>query len=176
MKQYLAVGEILKPQGVRGELKLKPLTNDISRFEWLEDAYLEENGAYTPVRMAFVRYGDDAVYMRMDGVDDRNAAELLRGRLVYVDRAHAVELNENQHFIEDLIGLRGVDTDGNELGELTEVMQPGGNDVYVFRNRRARRETLVPALKSVILRVDLDAGVITLDAARLAEVAVSDEF
>ena len=176
MNPYLAVAEVLKPQGVRGEIKLKPLTNDPGRFEDLKDAYFEENGAYRPVRMSLVRLDADAVYMRVAGVEDRNAAELLRGKLLYVDRAHAVELNENEHFIVDLIGLRGVDTEGNELGELTEVMQPGRNDVYVFVNRRTRKELLVPALKIVVLKTDLENGTMLLDAARLAEVAVENDL
>ena len=64
-------------------------------------------------------------------------------------------------------------TDGGEIGRLIEVMQPGGNDVYVFRGTRG--EVLVPALRSVVVRVDLSAGEMLLDAARMAEVAVYDE-
>ncbi len=176
MNEYLAVGEILKPQGVRGELKLKPLTNDVSRFGDLDEAYLEADGAYRKIHVRLVRCDDSAVYIRMDGVEDRNAAEALRGRLIYVDRAHAVTLGEDENFIVDLIGLAGVDSEGNSLGVLTEVMQPGGNDVYVFTDREKKRETLVPALKSVVLNTDLAGGKMYLDARRLAETAVTNDL
>ena len=139
---HLVIGEITKPQGVRGELKLRPITCDFSRFEGLELAYLKP-------------------------------AERLRGELVYIDRAHAVELDEDSTFLCDLIGLHGVATDGRDLGTLKDVMQPGGNDVYVFRGPMG--EVLVPALRSVVARVDLEAGEMLLDGARLDEVAVFDE-
>ena len=109
----------------------------------------------------------------MEGIDDRNAAERLRGELVYVDRAHAVELDEDSEFICDLIGLTGVTDDGRDLGVLRDVLQPGGNDVYVFRGPMG--EVLVPALRSVVERVDLDEGKMHLIGKRLDEVAVFDE-
>ena len=174
MNEYLAIGEILKPQGVRGEAKVRPITNDISRFEGLESICFEENGAYARRNVSVTRIDEDAVYMKFDGINDRNGAEALRGRLIYVDRAHAAKLDEDENFIVDLIGLRGVDDEGGEYGTLTDVMQPGGNDVYVFRDEK-RRETLVPALKTAILRVDLQARVVLMSAARLREVAVTDE-
>ena len=70
-------------------------------------------------------------------------------------------------------GLRGVDSAGRDLGTLKDVLQPGGNDVYVFEGPLG--EVLVPALKSVVLRVDLEKGEMLLDAKRLSEVAVFDE-
>ena len=75
----------------------------------------------------------------------------------------------------DLIGLEGVDSEGRSLGTLTEVMQPGGNDVYVFLDRARRVETLVPALKSVVLSTDIEGGKMVLDAKRLQEVSVENE-
>ncbi|MBR5380671.1 MAG: 16S rRNA processing protein RimM [Clostridia bacterium] len=176
MNAYLAVGEVLKPQGISGEVKVRPITNDPMRFEDAKELYLEENGAYSPIQARFVRFDGSAVYLRLQGVEDRNAAETLRGRLLYVDRAHAVDLGEDENFIVDLIGLRGEDSEGNPLGVLTEVMQPGGNDVYVFTDKKNRRETLVPALKSVVLKTDVEGGQMILDAKRLGEVAVVNDL
>lgn len=176
MVKYLSVGEILKPQGVRGEVKVRPLTNDITRFEDLEDAFFEENGVYTPIKTQLVRLDEDAAYLKIEGVEDRNAAEELRGKLIYVDREHAVELGEDEDFIVDLIGLKGIDDEGNEWGVITDVMQPGGNDVYVFTDRKNRRETLVPALKSVVIETNYEEGYMKLSAKRLGEVAVTDDI
>ena len=170
---HLVIGEITKPQGVRGELKLRPITCDFSRFEGLELAYLKRGDVYEPIHLTVNRVSPDAVFFKMEGIDDRNAAERLRGELVYIDRAHAVELDEDSTFLCDLIGLHGMATDGRDLGTLKDVMQPGGNDVYVFRGPMG--EVLVPALRSVVARVDLEAGEMLLDGARLDEVAVFDE-
>jgi len=119
------------------------------------------------------RLGADAVFMNVEGVTDRDMAEKLRGTLLYIDRAHAVELDGDTNFITDLYGLRGVVDDGRDLGKITDVMQPGGNDVYVFKGPLG--EVLVPALKSVVLAVDLQAGEMRLNGKRLDEVAVFDE-
>ena len=170
---HLVIGEITKPQGVRGELKLRPITCDFSRFEGLELAYLKRGDVYEPIRLTVNRVSPDAVFFNMEGIDDRNAAERLRGELVYIDRAHAVELDEDSEFICDLIGCEGSDTNGRKLGKLVDVMQPGGNDVYVCRGPMG--EVVVPALRSVVACVDLEAGEMLLDGARLDEVAVFDE-
>jgi len=84
-----------------------------------------------------------------------------------------VELDEDSTFICDLIGLHGIVDDGRDLGKLKDVLQPGGNDVYVFRGPLG--EVMVPALRSVVTKVDLEAGEIHFDGKRLNEVAVFDE-
>ena len=170
---HLVIGEITKPQGVRGELKLRPITCDFERFEGLETAYLKRGDGFEAIHMTVNRIAPDAVFFNIDGISDRTAAERLRGELIYIDRAHAVELDEDSTFICDLIGLHGLASDGRDLGTLRDVMQPGGNDVYVFKGPLG--EVLVPALRSVVEKVDLEAGEIRFDGARLDEVAVFDE-
>ena len=173
MREYLRIGEITKPQGVHGELKLRPATCDLSRFEGLKQAYLQDGEDYRPVRISVRRIGEDAVFFRMEGIETRDDAEKLRGKFLCVDRAHAVRLDADSTFICDLIGMRGVCTDGSEIGELIDVMQPGGNDVYVFKGKDG--EVLVPALRSVVLKADPESGEMLLDAARMAEVAVYED-
>ena len=130
--------------------------------------------AYKKVSISVRRVGEDAIFLRMEGVETRNDAETMRGTQLFIDRANAVELDEDSTFICDLMGLKGVLTDGSEIGKIIDVMQPGGNDVYVFKGKRG--EVLVPALKSVVVKVDLAEGVMLLDSGRMAEVAVySDE-
>ena len=173
LSEYLMIGEITKPQGVRGEVKVRPWTCDPDRFDGLETVFIKEGEAYSPLNITVNRLAPDAVFMNVEGVTDRDAAEKLRGTKLYIDRAHAVALDEDNTFLADLYGLRGKVDDGRGLGELTDVMQPGGNDVYVFKGPLG--EVLVPALKSVVLAVDLQAGEMRLSGKRLDEVAVFDE-
>jgi len=173
MQEYLLIGEITKPQGVQGELKLRPITCDPWRFEDMDYAYVKDGDGYRRVEIKVRKVNEDAVYLRMEGVNTRNDAEEVRGTMLYIDREHAVELDEDSTFICDLMGLKGVLTDGSEIGRIIDVMQPGGNDVYVFKGKKG--EVLVPALKSVVVKVDLAEGVMLLDADRMAEVAVYDE-
>ena len=93
LSQYLMIGEITKPQGVRGEVKVRPCTCDPERFEGLETVYIEKDGGYAPLAVTVNRLGADAVFMNVAGVTDRDMAEKLRGTLLYIDRAHAVELD-----------------------------------------------------------------------------------
>ena len=173
MQDYLLIGEITKPQGVQGELKVRPITCDPYRFEGMKYVYVKDGEAYKKVSIAVRRVGEDAIFLRMEGVETRNDAETMRGTQLFIDRANAVELDEDSTFICDLMGLKGVLTDGGEIDRIIDVMQPGGNDVYVFKGKKG--EVLVPALKSVVVKVDLAAGEMLLDSQRMAEVAVYDE-
>ena len=123
MKQtHLLVGEIVRPQGIRGEVKLRHFTDDPYRFEEL-DAVLRQTGeGFEPLTVEACRVQGDDVYLKLKGFDDRNAAETLRGAMLYVDREHAAELEENQFFIADLLGAEAVDTKGGEIGVLKDVL------------------------------------------------------
>ena len=173
LDQYLVVGEVLKPQGVRGEIKVRPITCDPMRFARMKQAYLARENGYEPVAVRCVRIDPDAVYLTVEGIRDREQAEKLRGQLLYVDRAHAVKLPEDTEFICDLVGCRAAYDEGNDLGVLTEVLQPGAGDVYVFRGPRG--EVLVPALKRAVLQVSVAEKKILLSAQALREVAVFEE-
>ncbi|MGI6172400.1 MAG: ribosome maturation factor RimM [Christensenellales bacterium] len=170
LSEYLVIGEVLKPQGVRGEIKVRPITCDPARFLDLRGVYLLENGSYVYKKVKSARLSQDAAYLSLEGVKDRDEAEKLRDMLLYVDRAHAVELPEDADFICDLIGCIAHDDEGNLVGELTEVLQPGSSDVYVFRG--AKGEYLVPALKSVVLSTNVREKKVLLSAKRMREVAV----
>lgn len=174
LDEYLVVGEILKPQGVKGEVKVRPITCDPSRFSGLAQVLFKDAaGAYTPVAINVGRVDPDAVYLTVRGYADRTGAEALRGRLLYVDRASAAKLPEDAEFICDLIGCVAHDDTGRLIGTLKDVLQPGAADVYVFRGPLG--EVLVPALKRVFLEVDVREKTMLLSAARLCEVAVFEE-
>lgn len=170
LDNYLAVGTVLKPQGVRGEVKVRPLTNDPDRFFDLKQVFLKRGGTYAPHAVSCTRVHEGYAYVAFEGVTDRDAAERLRGELLYVDRAHAVQLGEDENFICDLIGCEAVDCAGNGLGRLTDVLQPGANDVYVFDTPRG--EMLLPALKEVVLSVDAAQKRMVLDERALERFAV----
>ena len=172
--EYLQIGEIVKPQGIRGEVKLRAMTSDMDRYARLETVYLKEGKNYVPRKVLKGRSYDGFALLVLEGVTDRNQAELLRGTEVYIDRAHAVELDEDENFICDLEGLEAYDTQGNHIGTLREVLTPNQIcDVYVFDTPRG--EMMIPALRRVVKEVDLDEEKIILDEAVLPEVAVWED-
>ncbi len=173
LSTHLMIGEILRPQGIRGEVKVRPITTDPERFRALDHVFMKRGEAYIERGISVGRIEPDAVYITLDGVSDRNAAETLRGEFIYIDREHAVQLPEDANFICDLIGCEGSDTSGRRFGKMTDVLQPGANDVYVFNGPLG--EVLVPALKSVVIEVNVEEKRIVFDAKRLDEVAVFNE-
>lgn len=169
--EYIQIGEIVKPQGIRGEVKLRAMTSDMGRYARLESVYLKKGAAYEKRRVIKGRAYDGFAFLQLEGVKDRNEAELLRGTEVYVDREHAIELSEDENFVCELIGLEAIDTKGTHIGTLTDVLTPNSVcDVYVFDTDRG--EMMIPALRRVVVRVDLDEEKIVLDENTLNEVAV----
>ena len=174
MKQaYLLLGEIVRPQGIRGEVKVKHFTDDPYRFEDLETVYIKRGNEYQPIGVTGARVQKDDVYLTLEGIVDRNEAEKLRGTQLWVDRANAVELDEDSVFIADILGAKAYDTQGHEIGVLKDVLTPGGVDVFVFKT--AKGTMMMPALKTVILTMDADEGRIVLDENRLEEVALYED-
>ncbi len=173
--KVIQIGEIVKPQGIRGEVKLKAMSSDMSRYARLESVFLQRGkGEMKEYRVIKGRSYSGFAFLTLEGVKDRDAAEALRGYAVYVDREYAIELDEDENFIDDLIGLTAVDSQGNEIGELVDVLTPNSIcDVYVFDTPRG--SLMIPALKRVVLEVDLDEEKIVLDENVLPEVAVWED-
>lgn len=173
MEQYLLVAEIVKPQGVHGEVKARPYTDDIHRFETIDRLYVKTPEGIEPREVKCNRVHEGFVYLTFPGVASRAAAEGLRGTMLYIDREHAAPLSEDEAYIVDLIGCEAVDTQGNPMGTLIDVLQPGSLDVYVFR--REKGTMMIPALKAAIPTVDVKAKRIVLNEEKLPEVAVFED-
>ena len=168
MTQYLLLGTIVKPQGLKGEVKLRHETGDASRFLTLREAWIKQGDAYAPIRVLHARLSGADVFLTLDGVEDRDAAEKLRGTVLYVDRAHARPLAKGEVFLADLIGLKAMDTQGRAIGTLTDVLQPGGTDVLVFQTPQG--PLMTPHLKRLVKQITDEC--IVLDEAVLPEVGV----
>ena len=154
LTNFLLIGEILKPQGVAGEVKVKPYTDDPDRFLRLKEVFFQEGEAYHPRGVHCSRVNDGFAYLSVEGFDTREAVEKLRGEKLFVDRAHAVPLSEDEVFICDLIGCEAV-------------------DVYVFDTPKGRM--LMPALKAAVPTVDVKARKVVLDESKLPEVAFFED-
>ncbi len=172
MQDYLMIGTVLKPQGVRGECKIKPYAADVDMFSSWKALYLKDHGAYTPVSLKTTRIHEGFVYAFLADCASADDAEAFRGRDLYIDRAHAAPPGEGSVYIADLIGCVAEDEEGNAVGTLTDVLQYGSVDTWVFRT--ASGTLMAPALLSVFPQVDPAAGKILVCAEKLREVAVRD--
>jgi len=171
MKKFLMIGQIVKPQGVRGEIKVLPMTDDPERYLDLEYVFLDEKGE-TQLEVTGARIREGFAYITLDGITDRDQVERMRNMFLYIDRANAAPLPEGRYYVADLIGMQVSDDKGNELGKLVDVMQAGGNDVYEVKGKRVFR---FPAIKKVLKNVDIEEEKLTLDSEVLSQIAVYDD-
>ena len=173
LQPYLLIGEVLRPQGVHGEAKVRPYAADPDDFLRWKTLYYLTDGEYVPVGARCSRVHDGFAYITLEGCASPDDVEKLRGRRLYIDRAHTAPLAKGETLIVDLIGCVAVDEKGTEVGTLTDVLQYGTVDVYVFRT--AHGTLMAPALKAVFPEVDPEAGRISVIADRLEEVAVRED-
>lgn len=152
---YLVVGEVLRPHGVRGELRMRVMTNYPQRLGELDKLYFGPE--HTSHRLLGVRPHRGALLLRLDGIADREAAEHFREMLVYVHISEAVPLEDGEYYLFQLVGLEVVTDDGRVLGNLVDVIETGANDVYVVRGPDDA-EILLPAIPQVIVNVDVPGG------------------
>lgn len=161
MEDLLQVGVIANTHGIRGEVKVFPTTDDVTRFKRLKEVLLDTGKEYLSLEIVRVRFFKNLVILKFKGIDNINDIEKYKGKSLMVSREHAVALEENEYFIADLIGLRAVSDEGEELGTLEDVLQTGANDIYVIC-KPGEDELLVPAIRDCVKKVDLAAGEVTL--------------
>ena len=173
MIDFLMIGEVLKPQGIKGEVKIKPYAANHDDFRRWKTLYIKQGESYQPIKMKCNRVHDGFVYAMLGDSASMEDAEKFRAVQLYVDRAHANPLEEDEVYISDLIGCEGIDEEGKSIGKLTDVLQHGVVDVYVFKAKGTT--VMAPALKAVFPTVDVAGKRISVIREKLDEVAVWEE-
>ena len=162
----LVIAEVLKPQGIRGEIKVKTFTDAPENVKAFKTVYIDGN----PYKILSFRVGcDGAAYLGLRGVPDRNAAELLRGKKIEGERDDGPILDEGQYYIVDILGLLCQTEEGETLGVVTDISN-FSSDIYTIE--KAGKKILFPAVKGVIKRVDLENKKLIVDKAIFDEIAV----
>lgn len=154
MEQFLQVGVISSTHGVRGEVKVFPTTDDPRRFLDLKKVMLDTGTERISLEISSVRFFKKLVIVKFKGIDNINEIERYKGKGLLVSRKDAVELEEDEYFIADLVGMEVVTEDG-ERGVLKDVLTTGANEVYVIEFETLG-EVLVPAIRQCILDVDVE--------------------
>ena len=152
------MGRINGVWGLRGHVKVTPLTSNAERLVVGETLYVRDE----PRRILDVVYPQGYPCIRFEGFPDRTAAEALRGALIEIDEADLAPLPEGEYYLHDLEGLEVVTAEGARIGRLKEVLTTGANDVYVIA-REAKPDALIPAIADVVLGVDLEARRMTIE-------------
>ena len=152
-KNRIVIGKIGAPHGVKGEVRVIPLTDFPDRFNDLAEVMVGEE----LLKIDSVREHKGVLLIKFKEYDTRETIATLTGKTITVDRADAAPLSDGEYYTFDIIGLSVYDEAGEMLGEVENVLKTGSNDVYVTRANDGR-EILIPALKSVVKEIDIKNG------------------
>lgn len=164
MEQYMEIGTIVNTHGVKGELKVIPSTDDVRRFELLESVLVQTRNGLVEYPIVSVRYMKQFVLLKLENVDDMTAAEKLKTFGLKIPLDQALPLGDNEFYVRDLYDMKVVTDEGEDLGEIADILFTGSNDVYVIKNKDKpeAKDLLLPAIKDCILSVDLDKNLMTV--------------
>ena len=149
MKDILRVGKIVNTHGLKGEVKVIPLTDDPKRYNELEFVLID--GVKRNIEGC--KYQKDRVIVKVEGINSIEEAEKYKNKYMEIPREYAVPLEEDTYYIADIIGCSVYDTEGKNLGEVYDVIQTKNNDVYWIRKPK---ELLIPVLLYIVMDIDVE--------------------
>ena len=157
MEAFLQVGVISSTHGVRGEVKVFPTSNEKERFLDLDSVILDTGKERLTLEIEGVKFFKQFAILKFKGFYNINDIEKYKGKSLFVTRENAVELEENEYYIGDLIGMEVYTDDSEErFGVLKDVMETGANEVYIITSEN-HGEVLLPAIHECILDIDVEA-------------------
>ncbi|MBD7914086.1 16S rRNA processing protein RimM [Clostridium sp. Sa3CUN1] len=149
MKEILRVGKIVNTHGLKGEVKVIPLTDDPKRYNELEFVLID--GIKRNIEGC--KYQKDRVIVKVEGINSIEEAEKYKNKYMEIPREYAVPLEEDTYYIADIIGCNVYDTEGKDLGKIYDVIQTKNNDVYWIRKPK---ELLIPVLLDIVTDIDVE--------------------
>ena len=155
MQKYFEVGQIVNTFGIKGFLKVKPFTDEITRFEELKTVYICKKDEMKQVEIEEVKYHKEMVLLKVKGIENKTQAEMVKGLFLRIDRKDAKKLPKDTYFIADLIGLEVYTDEGELLGKVEDIFNAGASDVYVVKNELGK-QILLPSIKEVLKEIDLE--------------------
>lgn len=147
MNKYFNVGKIVNTHGIKGEVKVLPLTDDVNNFKRYEKVMVKDEWK----EILGVKFQKDRVILKLEGIESINEAEAYKENYIYVLREDEPELDENTYYITDIIGATVFDTNNNDLGKIYDVIETKNNDVYWIKKPK---ELLIPVIDDIVLEID----------------------
>ena len=163
MVEYFEIGLISNTHGLKGEMKVRPYTEDAKRFGELKKVWISINNIDKEYEIESVRYQKDVVLLKLKGVDQIEDAEKLKNHILTIPREAGKKLAEDEYFIADLIGCEVYENE--YIGVLNDVFTAGGSDIYVIK-REKKNDLLLPAITSVIKKIDVEKKRIDVEIPR----------
>lgn len=166
----IELGKIIKPQGIKGEVKIDISSYDKDLFASLKEVYIDDKCYRIESKKNLV----NGVFFKLEGIDDRNQAESFRGKIVCFDRGNMPKLPKGRYLISDIVGCEVV-VDGKVAGMIKEILQYGSADVYVVEGTMGEKDFMFPCLKKVLKSVDVESKTIVLNKEILEQIVVYED-
>lgn len=161
-KKHLTVGKIMSSWGVKGQIKIEPLTDNPKRFKVLHEVFIDYTGQAVFYRVESVIFLKDYFpVLKLVGINSIQEAETLKGHYLKIQRKYAVRLPKGRYFICDIIGLDVFDESDKCIGTVKDILETGANDVYVVE-AKGKKEILIPAIKQVVKKIDIENGIMVI--------------
>jgi 16S rRNA processing protein RimM len=157
--EYIVIGEILKPRGLQGELKVYPLTKNIRRYDLINKVFIDS----VEYAIENVRYQSGKfVLLKLKGIDSIDMAEKFRKKEICIHQKDALEKEEDEFFYFELEGLKVYTDKGGYLGVIDEILDMPAHPVYVVKDENGN-ETLLPAAGDTVKEIDIERGIMTVE-------------
>jgi len=161
MPDYITIGRILGPHGLKGDVKVFPLTFSKERFMEIERVFLETASGMKPLHIDMASLHGERVVLSFREITGREEASLLRGKEILIRREESPEPGEGEYYHYQIIGLEVFTKEGTPIGEVTGIIETGSNDVFVVKPQpdlKGAKEILIPAITDVVEEIDLEEG------------------
>ncbi|MDD7512549.1 MAG: ribosome maturation factor RimM [Clostridiales bacterium] len=153
MDRLIKIGKIVSPHGIKGQIKVYNYSRR-DRFEDISEITIDKE-TFNIESITSVKH---MVILKVHGIDDRNSAEALRGKDIFMDEKYLDELKEDEYLIRDLIGLDVFRDESSSIGKVIDVLQYGPSDTYEIKMNNGKM-AYIPAVKEFIKDVDLEKGI-----------------
>ncbi len=154
MVEYFEVGQIVNTFGIKGQVKVVPFTDDVERFEELNEVYIEKKNELQLFQIEQVNYHKNMVIIKFKGINTIEEAEKYINCYLKIDRKHAKKLPKDTYFIADLLGLPVYTDEGKLLGKVDDIYNSGSSDIYVVKDEMGK-QVLLPSIPEVLKEIDL---------------------
>ncbi|GFN36387.1 ribosome maturation factor RimM [Tepidimicrobium xylanilyticum] len=158
---YIKIGWIMNTHGIKGELKVYPLTYDINRFNDLKKVYIGNNKIEAEIER--VKYSKGLTILKFKEFNNINDVLKFKKDYIYIDEKDRVELPDDHFFVFDIIDCTVYTIKGHKVGTVTDVLQMASNDVYVVKDVENGKEYLIPAVKEFVVDIDIKNKKIVID-------------
>lgn len=154
MEEYFEIGQIVNTSGLKGVIKIKPFTDDITKFSDLKTIYISIKKELKEFEIEQVRFSKNMVFLKLKGIDTIEQAENYRNLYLKIKRNKDEKLEKDSYYVVDILGCKVITDEEKELGNIVDIFPTGSNDVYVVKDKLGK-QILLPAIKEVIKEVNI---------------------